>query len=167
MEPHLPRRSLLGLACMLLVSAPLVLGQADQASSPPRAFLDGTGPGWKALGEDDFAEVNCDPETWTWKDGVVHCTGQPVGVIRTEKPVTNFELVAAVAAPPIGRELGDLRLGPGEGARGHQARHRCRAGGSRCRSSTTATPSSTRSSPARRPTGSRPTATSSRSARRR
>ena len=44
---------------------------------------------------------------------------------------------------------------------------RCRAGGSRSRSSTTATPSSTRSSTARRPTGSPPTATSSRSALRR
>ena len=38
--------------------------------------------------------MNCDPDTWTWKDGVIHCSGQPVGVIRTQKPVTNFELVA-------------------------------------------------------------------------
>ena len=60
----------------------------------PRPYLDGTGPGWKELVEDDFTDVNCDPETWTWKDGVIHCTGKPVGVIRTKKPVTNFELVA-------------------------------------------------------------------------
>ena len=49
----------------------------------PGPYLDGTGPGWKELAEDDFTDVNCDPETWTWKDGVIHCTGQPVGVIRT------------------------------------------------------------------------------------
>jgi hypothetical protein len=60
----------------------------------PRAYLDGTGTGWRALGENDFANVNCDSGTWTWKDDFVHCTGQPVGVIRSQKPVTNFELVA-------------------------------------------------------------------------
>jgi len=37
--------------------------------------------------------LNCEPDTWTWKDGVIHCTGQPVGVIQTRKPVKNFELV--------------------------------------------------------------------------
>ena len=44
--------------------------------------------------EEDFVNVNCDPETWTWKDGVVHCTGQPVGVTRSKTPYTNFGLVA-------------------------------------------------------------------------
>jgi hypothetical protein len=67
---------------------------AEDAPPPPRAYLDGTGPGWRALGEDDFTQVNCDPETFTWKAGEVHCTGQPVGVTRTKQKVTNFELVA-------------------------------------------------------------------------
>jgi hypothetical protein len=71
-----------------------VLGAADEPSGLPRAFLDGTGPGWRALGEDDFMNVNCGPDTWTWGEGTVHCTGHPVGVIRTRKPVANFELVA-------------------------------------------------------------------------
>jgi hypothetical protein len=60
----------------------------------PRAFIDGTGPGWRSLGEADFINVNCAPDTWTWKDGFAHCTGRPVGVTRTRKPVVNFELVA-------------------------------------------------------------------------
>ena len=60
----------------------------------PRAFIDGTGPGWKALGGSDFENVNCDPGTWTWKDGEVHCTGKPVGVTRSKAMYTNFELVA-------------------------------------------------------------------------
>ena len=67
---------------------------ADEPGTAPRAFIDGAGPGWKSLGEDDFVNVNCDPDTWTWKDGVAHCTGRPVGVTRTKTPVTNFELVA-------------------------------------------------------------------------
>ena len=67
---------------------------AEEPSGPPRAFLDGTGPGWKVLGEEDFVHVNCDPGTWTWKDGIVHCTGQPVGVTRSRKSFENFELVA-------------------------------------------------------------------------
>ena len=94
MKPKRSRRAMLGLGWALAISAPLALGKADDVSSPPRAFLDGTGPGWKELVEDDFTDVNCDPDTWTWKDGVIHCTGRPVGVIRTKKPVTNFELVA-------------------------------------------------------------------------
>jgi hypothetical protein len=62
------------------------------------AAADTAGAGWRDLGADDFTNVNCDlptadkPGTWTWKDGGVHCTGQPVGVIRTKFPVTNLEL---------------------------------------------------------------------------
>lgn len=67
---------------------------ADKPAETPKAFLDGAGPDWKALGGDDFENVNCDKDTWTWKDGAVHCTGKPVGVCRTKKTYTNFELVA-------------------------------------------------------------------------
>ena len=84
-------RSTIGLPAILAL---MVIGMADEPAAPPRAFLDGTGPGWKALGEDDFVAVNGNPETWTWKDGGVHCTGLPVGVTRTRKPLENFELVA-------------------------------------------------------------------------
>src|SRR5436190_56977 len=86
------RWSLAAFAWWLVLAAPA--GSADESSGPPRAFVDGTGAGWKALGEEDFARVNCDPETWTWKDGVICCTGLPVGVTRTRKMYTNFELVA-------------------------------------------------------------------------
>jgi hypothetical protein len=67
--------------------------QADESPALPKAFIDGNGPGWRSLGEDDFTHVNCDPDTWTWKEGEAHCTGKPVGVIRTKEPVKNFELV--------------------------------------------------------------------------
>ena len=96
MKAPLPRPTLAVIGCLLVLAAPVALALSDEPSGAdlPRACIDGNGPGWRALGEDDFAPVNCDPETWAWKDGVVHCTGRPVGVIRTKKPVTNFELVA-------------------------------------------------------------------------
>ena len=81
-----------GIAAAILLLG--VVGTADEPSALPRACIDGTGPGWRVLVEDDFTAVNCAPDTWTWKDGVIHCTGSPVGVIRTKKPFTNFELVA-------------------------------------------------------------------------
>jgi Domain of Unknown Function (DUF1080) len=87
-------KRIFGLGCLLAICAPLGLGRADEPGAAPRAFLDGTGTGWRALGEDDFVNVNCNSDTWTWKDGVVHCTGQPVGVTRTRTPLVNFELVA-------------------------------------------------------------------------
>ncbi len=79
----------LTLALTLAIFAPLKA--ADHA---PKAFIDGTGAGWKTLGEADFVNVNCDPKTWTWKGDAVHCTGLPVGVTRSRKPYANFELVA-------------------------------------------------------------------------
>lgn len=74
----------------------LLIAAADEpANLPKKATIDGTGPGWRALGKADFADVNNEPDTWTWNDdGSVHCTGQPVGVIRSAQPYTNFELVA-------------------------------------------------------------------------
>ena len=74
------------------VSASAVLAQ--ETAAPPKAFIDGQGPGWRDLGEKDFINVNCAADTWTWKDGLAQCTGTPVGVIRTNKEFTNLELVA-------------------------------------------------------------------------
>ncbi len=79
-----------GIAGLLLFSSAAL---AQSPATLPKASIDGSGPGWKALTEDQFAHVNCDPGTWTWTNGLVQCTGQPVGVIRTKKILTNFELV--------------------------------------------------------------------------
>lgn len=75
----------------ILLSSISLFAEPDAALK--KALIDGTGPGWKALGEKDFTNVNCEPGTWTWKDGHAFCTGQPVGVIRSLKPIKNFELV--------------------------------------------------------------------------
>ena len=72
----------------------LVVGGSNaRAEETPKAWIDGTGPGWKAWGRDDFQMVNGDDTTWTWNDDGVHCSGQPVGVTRSKKQLTNFELV--------------------------------------------------------------------------
>ncbi len=68
-------------------------GGESPASAVRNVLIDGIGPDWRTLGKDDFVNVNCDEDTWSWEDGVAKCTGTPVGVIRVEKPVTNFELV--------------------------------------------------------------------------
>jgi hypothetical protein len=85
---------LLAIGSLLAITATLALGMSDERSDFPKAFLDGSGPGWRALREGDFVNVNCKSDTWSWKDGVLHCTGQPVGVMRTKTSLTNFELVA-------------------------------------------------------------------------
>jgi hypothetical protein len=64
------------------------------AADVTKATIDGAGPGWQTLTEADFAPVNCDSNTWSWKDGITHCTGSPVGVIRSQQTYTNFEMVA-------------------------------------------------------------------------
>jgi hypothetical protein len=78
-----------GLAFLLVA----MTSGADKPEPAAKAYIDGTGPDWKALGEDDFVAVNGEKDTWAWKDGAVHCTGKPVGVARTKKQYTNFEIV--------------------------------------------------------------------------
>ncbi len=51
-------------------------------------------PAWKELfnGKDltGWVNVNTDKETWTVKDGVLVCTGKPIGVMRTDRQYENF-----------------------------------------------------------------------------
>ena len=83
--------------CAILVAsfAALLGGGAtgDAAVSQQAASIDGTEPGWRTLGESDFADVNGDPDTWTWKDGLLFCSGTPIGVMRTRQKFTNVELL--------------------------------------------------------------------------
>ncbi|MGA1015076.1 MAG: 3-keto-disaccharide hydrolase [Limisphaerales bacterium] len=58
-----------------------------------QAVMDDTQPGWRALTGEDFTAVNSAKETWSWENGVLHCTGQPVSVLRTIKTYQNFEMV--------------------------------------------------------------------------
>ena len=68
--------------------------RAEDAAPVKAALIDGSAPGFRALTGEDFMMVNGNPDTWTWNGGDVHCTGQPVGVTKSIKKYTNFELVA-------------------------------------------------------------------------
>lgn len=63
------------------------------AATPVRACIDDEAPGWRNLEKQDFTRVNSAEDTWTWKADGLHCTGQPVSVIRTANVYTNFEMV--------------------------------------------------------------------------
>ncbi len=41
-----------------------------------------------------WTNINCAPETWTVKDGNIHCTGRPVGALRTLRHYENFIMEA-------------------------------------------------------------------------
>lgn len=77
-----------------LASLLLLAGVNAQESNSPKAFIDGTGLGWRALTLSNFVHVNCESNTWSLTNGVIHCTGRPVGVVRSPNVHTNFELVA-------------------------------------------------------------------------
>jgi hypothetical protein len=41
---------------------------------------------------DGWVNVNCAPETWTVRDGMIVCTGIPTGVLRTDRHYENYVL---------------------------------------------------------------------------
>lgn len=53
-------------------------------------------PEWRDLfnGKDltGWVNVNTDPDTWKVKDGILVCTGKPIGVMRTDRMYENFML---------------------------------------------------------------------------
>ncbi|MEY3173354.1 MAG: hypothetical protein RLZZ436_1268 [Planctomycetota bacterium] len=96
--------SLLSVFCAFTTALPAIAQDAASGAAPtpapapaaaatPAARIDGTGLGWVTLGEADFTNVNCDPDTWSFPNGEIHCTGSPVGVMRTKKEYRNLELV--------------------------------------------------------------------------
>lgn len=73
---------------LLFISLCCILNSYAQTS------INLAGPDWRALTEEDFTKVNCADDTFTFQeDGTISCTGQPIGVMRTKKQFTNFELV--------------------------------------------------------------------------
>lgn len=77
----------------LLALAGVALGLSALERDPPlpKAFV--TGEGWTPLTLADFVDVNGDADTWSERDGVIACTGKPVGGARSRTTLTNFELV--------------------------------------------------------------------------
>lgn len=86
-------RRLLFSSLVLLISWLLAVIPSASAADPVRAHIDDEAPGWRKLGETDFAKVNSADDTWTWRDGELNCTGKPTSVLRTAKQYQNFEVV--------------------------------------------------------------------------
>jgi len=80
-------RNCLGAGIIFLVA----FGGLLRAEAPAVVVGDDA-TGWRELRFDEFVNANCDADTWTVADGVIHCTGQPVGVLRSKRQFTNFEL---------------------------------------------------------------------------
>ncbi|MGZ8940561.1 MAG: 3-keto-disaccharide hydrolase, partial [Limisphaerales bacterium] len=78
---------------LLALTISLASSIGAEQSATPKAFIDGTGLGWRLLTQTDFTNVNCDAGTWSWTNGLIKCTGTPIGVIRTTQQITNLELV--------------------------------------------------------------------------
>jgi len=78
----------LSVLSILGVTALMFAGSGLQAGDTVPQFVDlfnGTDlTGW--------INVNTDPDTWSVKDGVLVCSGQPIGVMRSEKQYENFVL---------------------------------------------------------------------------
>jgi hypothetical protein len=70
-----------------------VVASGQAPAEVHKAYIDGTGPGWRTLGPADFAPVNGYPDTWTWEGPLLKSTGIPIGVMRTRDEFINFELV--------------------------------------------------------------------------
>lgn len=59
------------------------------STTPPSTEPD---DGWRTLTLADFINVNGDSTTWSERDGVLVCTGKPLGGAQSTQPFTNFEL---------------------------------------------------------------------------
>ena len=80
------------LSCLILAFTSA--GYSQSASRQiVSAHIEETLPGWKALTAEDFVAVNSAEDTWSWKYGILHCTGSPISVIRSRKEFKNFEMV--------------------------------------------------------------------------
>ena len=96
-ENPFSRRTLLASAGVAAFSASSILAQDKEEAVDPkpvtRAFVDGLGHGFQALGKNDFVKVNSADDTWSFEGDEIKCTGRPTSVMRTQKQYTNFELV--------------------------------------------------------------------------
>ncbi len=81
---------------LLLVLAPitsLVQGQSNELlfefgeEIPWEAKYSGKGPAGQSI---KWFNVNTTPETWSWKQDKLICSGNPIGVVRSEKQYENF-----------------------------------------------------------------------------
>ncbi len=80
------------IAFAFLVSPTWADEPAVRLSDSSCVFMGTDAAGWRDLGFDEFVNANCDDDTWTTADGVIRCTGKPVGVLKSKREFTNLEI---------------------------------------------------------------------------
>lgn len=106
-------------ASLRLLNALLIAGMTtptivDDTSALPSTFIGRAGPDWHKPSAAEFVNVNFSADTWTRNNGVVRCTGQPLGVIRLQKILANLEVVTRsggiyALSVTLGSSLGGTR----------------------------------------------------------
>ena len=81
------------LAILIYTPATSFAQDSKPTAAKVNAAIDDTAPGWRSLAPADFTKVNSAEDTWSWNEGVLHCTGQPLSVLRTTKQFENVEIV--------------------------------------------------------------------------
>lgn len=75
----------------LLLFLALLAGIGAGCQSPTgKAYTNGFHPLFNGRNLDGWVNVNCAPETWSVTNGLIHCTGKPIGALRTERQYENF-----------------------------------------------------------------------------
>ena len=82
-----------GMVAVAIADQPTSSTADASSETPPHAIIDGSGPGWVPLDEDDFVRVNGDDQTLVWDGTLARGSGQPIGVTRSIKSYKNFEYV--------------------------------------------------------------------------
>lgn len=78
----------------VLLAAVACRSSPQEAAAPAAANLDAEGyqPLFNGVDLSGWVNVNTAPTTWTWRDGMVVCSGKPTGVLRTQRMYQDFEL---------------------------------------------------------------------------
>jgi len=80
------------LVILTVVALAAGLAAAERAADESGPADGGFSPLFNGEDLSGWVNVNCAPGTFTVKNGVIHCTGVPTGVMRTERMYENFIL---------------------------------------------------------------------------
>lgn len=75
-------RNMTRIACSILLLASIGIKAAAAEEEFVSLFNGRDLEGW--------VNVNCAPETWSVREGMIHCTGKPTGALRTTRQYENF-----------------------------------------------------------------------------
>ena len=70
----------------------LVIGMLSCPRPAAAVDADGFRPLFDGRTLDGWTNINCAPSTWSVRDGMIHCTGKPIGELRTDRMYQNFVL---------------------------------------------------------------------------